>query len=65
MHLIDVSLYPTLTIQASSSLKRSSNHLWNNRATSIERNLVNDPHWQQDQTFLFKLPFIAQQSAYH
>ena len=28
--LSDVSLYPTLTIQASSKLKRSANHLWNN-----------------------------------
>ena len=27
---IDVFLYPTLTIQASSRLKRSDNHLWNN-----------------------------------
>ena len=27
---IDVFLYPTLTIQASSRLKRSANHLWNN-----------------------------------
>ena len=27
---IDVSLYLTLTIQASSRLKRSANHLWNN-----------------------------------
>jgi hypothetical protein len=27
---IDVSLYLTLTIQASSRLKRFSNHLWNN-----------------------------------
>jgi hypothetical protein len=30
IHLSDVSLYPTLTIQASSRLKRSANHLWNN-----------------------------------
>ena len=30
IHLSDVSLYPTLTIQASSKLKRSANHLWNN-----------------------------------
>ena len=27
---IDMFLYPTLTIQASSRLKRSANHLWNN-----------------------------------
>jgi hypothetical protein len=27
---IDVFLYPMLTIQASSRLKRSANHLWNN-----------------------------------
>jgi hypothetical protein len=27
---IDVSLYLTLTIQVSSRLKRSANHLWNN-----------------------------------
>ena len=27
---IDVFLYPTLTIEASSRLKRSDNHLWNN-----------------------------------
>jgi hypothetical protein len=27
---IDVFLYPTLTIQASSRLKHSTNHLWNN-----------------------------------
>ena len=27
---IDVFLYPTVTIQASSRLKRSANHLWNN-----------------------------------
>jgi hypothetical protein len=27
---IDVFLYPTLTIQASSRLKRCANHLWNN-----------------------------------
>ena len=29
-HFSDVSLYPTLIIQASSRLKLSANHLWNN-----------------------------------
>ena len=42
---IDVSSYLTLTIQASSRLKRSLT-TYGTTAMSVERNLVNDPHWK-------------------
>jgi hypothetical protein len=50
---IDVSSYLTLTIQASSRLKRSANHLWNNSDVCRKKfgEYKVELHWKCSRTF--------------
>jgi hypothetical protein len=60
---IDVSVYPNLTIQASSRLKRSANNLWNNR--DVCRNFCKLVHKQNVlTTFCFVLWIIHYCTSY-
>ena len=61
IHLSDVSLYPTLTIQASSRLKRSAKHLWNNSDVCRKKFGKWSPLWDEwfrkvCEIWLLKLP---------